>query len=182
MEIKNLVGEVEQEGEKRVEEILAEARNERERIISEARREIEKRKDELRREAELTLERSESAEMMKARMKANQILDSARMQAMERIYEEFYSSLDPAEILPPLHAIGAKSLGDVETVYVSAKDAEAAKKLFRGASIEAAGIKGGIILEKKGGSERVNLSMEVVGDLMRSRTFPALYRILFGEK
>ncbi|MBI2578364.1 MAG: hypothetical protein HYW26_01490 [Candidatus Aenigmarchaeota archaeon] len=180
IEIRKVVEEVISEAKRKAEEILEEGGRERERILFEARKEVEMKKDEMQKEADLAVKKIETIEATKSRMDSKEILQKTRMKIIEDIYREFYGGLDVEGTLKSMHSIGIKSIKNAGAVYVSENDFEAAKRIFP--DVKKSGIKGGIVIESADGRESVNLSMEVIDEIFRNRTFPGVYEILFGER
>lgn len=180
IEIWKVVEEVIGEAKRRSEEIVEEGRKEKERILFEARKEVEMKKEEMQKEADRTIKKMETIEATKSRMESKEILQNAKTKIIEGIYREFYGELDAEYVLKTMHSIGSKSIKNAGAVYVSEKDLDIAKRLFP--NTKKSGIKGGIVIESADGRESVNLSMEVIDEIFRNRTFPGVYEILFEEK
>ncbi|MBI2971727.1 MAG: hypothetical protein HYY37_04900 [Candidatus Aenigmarchaeota archaeon] len=182
IDIRKVADEIIREAEARAKELQDEGKRERERILAEARKEMAARKEELNRSAERAIEQARVREAAKARMKSKEIMHRALMDAIESLYKSFYAGLekDRDSTLGMLYELGKKDAGDIGTLYVAARDIEAAKKLFP--VVKAAPIKGGVILESKDGSTTINLSMELIDEIIRSRTFGKVHAILFGKR
>ncbi len=179
MEIKKVAEEIAGEAGKKAKEILEEGKKERESILGGAEKEAERKKEELQKEAQRTIEQIRVMETTKARMRSKEIMQKARMRALGDVYREFYSGLDRDKMLKALYDMGSRGVKDVGFVHVSQADVEAAKKLFP--DVKAGNMKGGLIIESKDGSEYLNLSMEVIEEMMRQKTFKEVYKLLFGK-
>lgn len=176
-EIKKIVVEVVEEANKKAKEIIEEAEKEKERILFEAKKEAEIKKEEIQKEAEITLERLETIEMTKARMNSKEIIQKTKMRLIENIYHEFYSEIDKEKTLKTMHELAKKHIKEIGTVYVSENDFDVAEKIF--SNVKKGNIKGGLVVENKDGKESINLSMEIIDEIFRSRTFPKVYEMLF---
>ena len=178
IEIENVSEEVLKEAKARADQILKEASVAREKMLAEARDEAEKMKDAMRSESEAAAERARAVEISKAKMNAKQLQHSAKIAAMNSIYDQFYAGIDREKLLKSLFDLGSRSF-DAGTLYEEEKALPVAKKIFPNA--KPADIKGGLIIESRDGNESVNLSMEVIEELMKERTFSRVYSIVFGE-
>jgi len=176
-EIKKIAVEVIKEANKKAIEIVEEGEKEKERILFEAKKEVEIKKEEIQRETEITLERLETIEMTKARMNSKEIIQKTKMRLIENIYHEFYSELDKEKTLKTMYDLARKHIKEVGLVYVSENDFDVAKKIF--SNVKKGNIKGGLVVESKDGKESINLSMEIIDEIFKSRTFPKVYEMLF---
>lgn len=178
--MKDVSEEVLNEARGRAKALVDEGKQERARILEEAKRAAGERKELMKGEADRTMAQHAASEMTRGRMKAKEIVQRARMDAIEDVYRQFYQSVDREKLLAALHALGEPQVRDVGAVCVSHRDVELAKKFFR-VPVHEAPIRGGLLIESKDGHEVVNLSLEVLEELLQHSTMPAVYRLLFGK-
>ena len=179
--MKDVSEEVLNEARGRAKALVDEGKQERARILEDAKRAAEERTRLMKEEAERTIALHATSEMTKGRMQAKEIIQRARMDVIADIYAQFYQSVDKEHLLPALHALGEKQVKDVGAVCVAKRDHELAKRLFPGVPVHEAPIKGGLLIESKDGNEVVNMSLDVLEELMQHNTMPAVYRLVFGR-
>ena len=184
MDLNKVVLEIINEGEKKANEILKEANKERERTLNESRERVDDKKEEMRTAVNERIKQARTKEFAVSRMTAKRIEMGAKKDAIENVYKRFseniYSKMERKDLLKMLFD-AAKSQMKVDKVYVSAKDFEAAKKLFS-IKVEKASIGGGIILENSQSTERIDLSLSTLVENLKKDTMNDVAKMLFGDQ
>jgi V/A-type H+/Na+-transporting ATPase subunit E len=180
MDINSVVLEIISESEKEAKRIEEDARKEREKLIDEAMERASKRKSEMDKESKKKISQSRIKEFAVARMNAKKTEMNAKKQALEDVYSKFSGKMDSGdEFLKKLLNAAGKEI-EVSAVYVSKKDLERAKNLFKGIEIQESEISGGLVAENKEGSEKIDLSIDIIRESIRKETLSEVSKILFG--
>ena len=116
-------------------------------------------------------------------MNAKKIEMNAKKEAIENIYKLFSENVyskSRKDLLKKLFEAG-KGRINANTVYVDEQDFEYAKELFTSLNVEKSDIKGGMIIENKDGTERIDFTLNILMENLRKKTLSEVSKFLFGE-
>ena len=184
MDLNNVVMEIISEAEKKAKEIGERAKIDRERILSDVNEKLAEKKGQIKKETEEKITQERTKSMAVARLQAKKIEMDGKREALENLYVEFAEKIytqGKKEIMNKLFN-SAKGNIDAAKIYVSADDMKIAKDLFKNVSIEEADIVGGIIIENKSKTEKLDLSLETLIENLKKETVADVSKILFGGK
>lgn len=181
MGIEEMEAGIIKEAEDKAQAIHKKAQDARRIIFEEQKKRIELEKAGIKSRFEQNMLQMETKEMASARMEAKKQVLKEKERLIDSVYRNFFSELDKEvsseELLESLFKLGRSGLKSVENVYVNKKDAEIAKK-FR-VDVKTTNIRGGLILES--GNESIDMSIEVLENLLRQRTIKEVSRKMFGD-
>lgn len=177
MGIEDVAEEILREAEKKARQIEEEGNRERDRILAQAREHNERAKERMKREAEEANERLSHAALLQARKTVKDEALKAKADLMGLAYDTFFGK-HRHELLQSLVAF-CRQHGNADALYASTSDVAEVKKLF-GGPVHAKQMKGGVVAQY--GSDYLDLSIETIEDIMKSRTQKDVQKILFGKK
>lgn len=180
MDLNNVVLEIISEAEKKASEIAEEGKKERENLLDKARDNVNKLKTKMEKGNKEKIKQERTKELAVSRMNAKKIEMNAKKELIEKVYEKLANEIEASEndLLQKLFEAGKKQI-EIETVYVNKKDLNT---IFNGVEIKEADITGGIIIENKDGSEKINLSLDIIVETVRKDTVNEVSKILFGDE
>jgi V/A-type H+-transporting ATPase subunit E len=183
MNLDNVVMEIIDEAERKAKEIEERAKIEREKVISEAKDRIKEKKENMRKETDKRIAQEMTKLLAVARLQAKKLEMDAKKEAVENLYvkfaEKIYTS-ERKEILKKLLSF-SKNI-EASTIYVNNNDIKAAKELFKNFNVQEVDIVGGIIVENRDRTEKIDLSLETIIEGLKKETVTEVSGILFGEK
>ncbi|MBI2076667.1 MAG: hypothetical protein HYT72_05470 [Candidatus Aenigmarchaeota archaeon] len=179
MGIDNVADEIIREAEKKAKAIAEEGDNIKNQTLDESRKKIKAEKGRIDRDMAETFEAIRIREMMKAKMSVKESILTQKKNLIDSCFDAAAEKIK-GDVLQKLFETGKKSI-EPEVVYVNSGDAEKAKKLFRGVSVKEKDIKGGIILESKDGKETIDMSLERLTEMARTKALKDVSKILFGD-
>ena len=160
--------------------IIEEAEKEAKEIISKAKKRIDEYKTKLWDDKERLIENLAKMKMAQARSEAKKLLLEKKKEIMNNVFEKVRQKLAALDDNKRKRYIQqliekAKNEMNIETVYCSKKD----MKLLKDFKCEEAGIIGGIIVENKDKSVRIDYSFETMLDSLKEKSLQEIVKKLF---
>src|SRR3989344_6553643 len=183
MNLDNVVMEIISEAEKRAKEIEERAKIDREKVLSDVYEKVSEKKEKIKKETEEKINQERTKSLAVARLQAKKIEMNAKKESIENLYVEFAEKIyitEKQSILKKLFGIASGKI-DAGTIYVSSDDIKIAKDLFKNLDIEEADVVGGLIIENKSKTEKLDFSLETLIDNLKKETISEVSKILFGE-
>lgn len=181
MGLKELKKEIIRDAERDASEILKNARAEADSIIQQANLEVGKFNEGVEQEIKSEIGVLEKREKASAEFEAKKMVMQKKRELLEKLLSE---SLSAFESLPEKRRRKhisrflklASARVECSRIICSQRDA----KILKGKTVETADIIGGIMVENKDGSERIDLSYETVLQIIFEHEFSAIAKIMFS--
>jgi len=186
MSLEKLISQIEEDADKRVEEIIGKARRESEEIIALAREEARKKAKEIRREGKKYIERVREKTLAAARRKVRALKIKSKEEVIQECLERAKQHLkkmkgkEYEKVVSNLMKKGKETLGDCIVIPSRSEDKKIASKL--GLKTEGSiNASGGIIMKSKDGSKELNYTFDALIDAKKDELRILIAGILFNE-
>ncbi|MBI2660108.1 hypothetical protein HYX07_03010 [Candidatus Woesearchaeota archaeon] len=162
--------------------LIAEGRKEASRISKETEKKIEELQRKSEEETKKTLDMIKRQELASAELDSKKAVLEARKQSIENVFEEAKKKLGilddkrREQIMKKL-LDRAKNEIEAASIYCSKRDA----KFFKGLTVHAIDIIGGLVAENKEGTIRIDYSFDTILQSIKEGELHNVNKILFGQ-
>lgn len=187
MGLNEVIQEILNSAQKEVAAIEKQAREESGAILSRAKAEVKEKEEIAAQDFARVKEALEKRMTSSANLESKKMIQDVKRNLLDQVYkdaEEKLQNLDAKnrEVFMKSLAVSAKKEMDaIATIYCNKKDLKAAQSAFSGANIKETNILGGVILENKEKTVRIDLSFGQMLATVRDQKLKEISEQLFGK-
>lgn len=185
MGLNEVIQEIMNNARKEVAEIEKQAREETAEILARAKAEVKAKEDAADEDFVRLKEAAERKAISSANLDAKKQIHETKRKLLEQVYEIATQQIEKMDTKTRENLLkkiaSSNDLEDVAVVYVNKKDAKVASSLFKGAKVKETEILGGVILENKDGTVRVDKSFDQLLATAKEKRLKETSEKLFGK-